>query len=414
MRTSYKAIFGGAAIIALQLFGAAIAPARGGEQTPARISTAKSARENKPVLTDMIVYFTVKAQRVGAIRPDGSNERYPEFGLGGQPLRMGKVSPDGKQAELLNLRDSKYWRYDFITRTAQPINLPTFEALPGGTRYLHTDNVSDTFTVFTSDAEGGSRTNIYSSRGFGYGLSLSPDGNRMAYQITGKPGVNSYTIYVLDLKSGTNQLIISDPKYIHFGPEWSRDGKWLLYQRCAHREDPGHDRSDVCLSRADGSEQRVLTTGQSHWFAAAYGTPEQHSSGSNRPVWSPDCRKIACALLLPGSRTAWPWAADRPDTDHFNRDYHPEQASGGTRLCLIHARTGKITPITRDETPTWNFRPAWSPDGKRLAFVRADVGCVGELWIVDADGSNKRFLTHGYRGTGVDYPAWQRFAVPSL
>ena len=407
MRISYKLTLGVVAIVVLQLFWITMASAR--------IAKTTSDKGNKPMLTDMIVYFTSNAQRVGAIRPDGSNERYPTFSLPPEtPLRMGKVSKDGKTAEVLNLKDSKYWRYDFITKSIQPINLPTFVTLPGGTRYLHTDNIDNVFTVFITDADAGNREDIYSSAGFGYGLGFSPDGGKLAYQITGKPGHHPYEIWVLDLNTKKNQLIISDEKFIHFGPEWSKDGKWLLYQRCAYHEDPGHDRSDVCLSRSDGSEQRVLTTGQSHWFAAAFGTPEQHTSGSNRPVWSPDCGKIACALLLPGSRTAWPWAADRPDTDHFNRDYHPEQARGGTRLCVIDARTGKITAITDDKTPTWNFRPAWSPDGVHLAFVRADVGCLGELWIVDADGGNKRFLTHGYRGTGVDYPKWERFAVQSL
>jgi TolB protein len=188
----------------------------------------------------------------------------------------------------------------------------------------------------------------------------------------------------------------------------------LLYQRCAYRQYPGHDRSDLCLSRADGSEHRLLTTGQSHWFAAAYGTPERHGSGSNCPVWSPDGRRIACALLLPGSRTAWPWQADRPDTDHFNRDYHPELARGGTQVCLIDPPAGRITPITHDEPPTWNFRLAWAPDGSRLATVRADVGCTSELWVMDADGGNRRFLTRGVNGTGVDHPRWVRLAVPSI
>lgn len=414
MRFSDKVILGVVAIAVLQSFGAAMVMASGNKHVP-KIASAKSDKVKKPMLTDMIVYFTDNARRVGAIRPDGSNERYPTFGLPSDtPLRMGKVSKDGTTAEVLNLKDSKYWRYDFISKQIQPINLPTFETLPGGKRYLHTDNIDNVFTVFITDADAGNREDIYSSDGFGYGLGLSPDRGKLAYQITGKQGHHPYEIWILDLKTKKNQLVISDEKYIHFGPEWSKDGKWLLYQRCAYHEDPGHDRSDVCLSRSDGSEQRVLTTGQSHWFAAAFGTPEQHTSGSNRPVWSPDCSKIACALLLPDSRTAWPWAADRPDTDHFNRDYHPEQAQGGTRLCIIDVKTGKITPIVEDKTPTWNFRPAWSPDGKKIAFVRADVGHLGELWVVDADGSNRRFLTRGYKDTGTDYPIWQRFAVQAL
>lgn len=368
------------------------------------------------MLTDMIVYFSDRERHVGVILPDGSCECYPCFGLPPQStIRMGRVAPDGKSAEILNLADSKYYRYDFISKSVQEINTPNPFPLPGGTRYLRTDNSSEwVFTVYITDLDGGNREDLYSSPGFGYGLSLNPDKTKLAFHITGTPGRNAYEIYVLDLKSKDLQLIISDPDYIHFGPEWSNDGQWLLYQRCAHIVDPGHDRSDVCLSRSDGSEQRVWTTGQSHWFAAAFGTQENHSSGSNRPVWSPDCSKIACALLLPDSSVAWQWAKDRPDTDHFNRDYHPEQAQGGTQVCIIDVETGEITPISHDPTPTWNFRLAWSPDGKQIVFVRADLGCLGELWIMDADGSNKQFLTHGYRGAGVDYPSWQQFAVPSL
>jgi len=48
--------------------------------------------------------------------------------------------------------------------------------------------------------------------------------------------------------------------------------------------------------------------------------------------------------------------------------------------------------------------PAWSPDGQRLAFVRAkDIG-IEEIWVMDADGSHQRRLTrHRFDAD----PAWQ-------
>jgi TolB protein len=288
------------------------------------------------------------------------------------------------------------------------------DALPGGARFLHSANSANTFSLYTTDASGANREDVHSATGYAYGVSLSPDRSRVAYHITNTPGRPGYEIYVVDLRTKNAKLIASDYKYIHFAPLWSPDGKWLLYQRCAHLEDPGHDRSDLCIARADGSEQRVLTTGQSHWFAAAIGTPQRHSSGSNVPAWSPDGRRIACTLLLPGSRTAWPYQSNRPDTDHFNRDYHPEEARGGTRICLIDPKTGKITPITHDEPPTWNFRLSWSPDGTRLAFMRAAVGSVPELCVMDVRGGKPRFLTRGLNGTGADHVRWVRLAVPSL
>ena len=107
MGKSRKVALGVLALVILQLPGGAMTMASGSAR-------ARNGWKYEPALTDMIVYFTQGGQRVGAIPPDGTCERYPEFGLQGQPLRRGKVSRDGKQAEVLNLTDSKYWRYDFI------------------------------------------------------------------------------------------------------------------------------------------------------------------------------------------------------------------------------------------------------------------------------------------------------------
>ena len=373
-----------------------------------------------PGLTDVLFFRTEMVQanwrtRIGVIRPDGSGECYPDFALPDEiHLVLGYVSPDGRQAELNSPASGKNWRYDVTTKAVQEIAKPHGESLPGGTRFLHNENANSIWTLYTTDVDGGNREVLYFGPGYAYGVALSPDGLKVAYHITNVPERPGYEIYVIDLASKERRLIVSDTAYLHFAPAWSPDSTWLLYQRCAHTQDPGHDRSDLCLSRADGSAHRQLTTGQAHWFAAAYGTPERHSSGSNLPVWSPDGRRIACALLLPDSRTAWPFQANRPDTDHFNRDYHPELAQGGTQISLIEPQTGVVTPLSHDEPPTWNLRLTWSPDGSRLAFVRAKVGCMSELWVMDADGRNPRLLTRGLNGTGVDHPRWVRLAVPQL
>ncbi len=324
------------------------------------------------------------------------------------------MSPDGREAELLTPDTGKSWCYDFVTKAVREIPQWRGEPLPGGTRWFHQANAGNVFSLYTTDLAGESREDIYSTTGYGYGVALSPDRRRVAYHITSNPARPGYELCVVDLTSKQHQVVASDYRYLHFGPTWSPDGQWLLYQRCEYQQDPGHDRSDVCLSRPDGSEHRLLTTGQRHWFAAAVGTPERHSSGSNMPVWSPDGRHVTCTLLLPDSRTAWPWATGRPDTDHFNRDYHPELARGGTQICRIDIETRQVTVLTSDAVPTWNFRLVWSPDGSRLAHMRADVGSLPELWLREADGSNPRLLSRGLNGTGADHARWVRLAVPSL
>ncbi|HJN18465.1 MAG TPA: serine/threonine protein kinase [Armatimonadota bacterium] len=366
-----------------------------------------------PPLTDWV--FFASDGRLGAIRPDGTGECYPDFALPTQrDWRMGYVSPDGREAELYSLESGKCWRYDFVAGTIAEIERRRGTPLRGGERYLHESNEENLFSLFTTDLQGENRREVYSATGFAYGIDLSPDGRKVAFHITNHPARPGYEIYVVDIASGESTFIASDWDYLHFAPRWSQDGQWLLYQRCEHKQDPGHDRSDICLSRADGSEHRLLTTGQRHWFAAAIGTPERHSSGSNVPVWSPDGRSATGALLLPGSRTAWPYATDRPDLDHFNRDYHPELARGGTEICQIDVETGEVTVLAGEHPPTWCFRPAWSPDGSKLAYMRADVGGLPELWVMGADGGDRRRLTGGLNGTGADHARWVRLAAETI
>ncbi len=375
----------------------------------------------------------ISDRRVGTIRPDGTHEVYPEFSAPNQVYwQMGYVFPDGRRAVLWSQEPPKnpnaafsdpdggafakthLWLYDLTSRTMQEIKLPSFVGIfgvvPDTDRFVVCENTDNVATFYTCDFKGADREEFCSMSGYAYGASLSPDGAKAAFHITSNPERPGYEIFVVDIASGKQVLIASDHDYIHFAPKWSPDGQWLVYVRCEHLNDPGHDRSDICLSRSDGSEHRLLTTGQSHWFAAACGTPERHSSGSNGPVWSPDGRKIAAALLLADSRTAWPYQADRPDTDHFNRDYHPELARGGTQMCLIDPSSGEITPITHDDPPTWYFRPVFSLDGTRMAYMRADVGRVPELWVMDADGGNQRFLTRGINDTGADHAQWVELA----
>jgi Tol biopolymer transport system component len=49
-------------------------------------------------------------------------------------------------------------------------------------------------------------------------------------------------------------------------------------------------------------------------------------------------------------------------------------------------------------------QPVWSPDGTRLAFVRAGTSIGGDIYVADANATHLRRLTHSSRGA-VD-PVW--------
>ena len=71
---------------------------------------------------------------------------------------------------------------------------------------------------------------------------------------------------------------------------------------------------------------------------------------------------------LPESKVAWEFQPQRPDTDHFNRDYKPGLARGGAEIHRIDPRDGSVKRLTRSEPPMWDFRSSESPDGRQILF----------------------------------------------
>jgi TolB protein len=149
----------------------------------------------------------------------------------------------------------------------------------------------------------------------------------------------------------------------------------------------------------------VLTEGQSQWFAASYGNPKHFGGGSNVPEWCPD-GSILYNRKLPGSQPVWEYQSQRTDTNHFNSDFKPEKARGGTEIWLLHPKDGSATRLTHSEPPQWDFRPTCSPDGKQILFCRAGIGETPAIWVMDADGKNQRLLTRGVDEQGADHPRW--------
>ena len=93
------------------------------------------------------------------------------------------------------------------------------------------------------------------------------------------------------------------------------------------------------------------------------------------PIWSPDGTRIAFvrAILVGYDRD---YAVTRPAIFGVNSD--------GTRLRRLSP------PGAHDENP------AWSPDGRKIAFERAaDVAndLADDIWVMNADGTDARRLT---------------------
>jgi TolB protein len=360
------------------------------------------------------------------IRGDGSGLRVLAFDVPGQVTWQAcGMLPDGR-ALLLSMaarRDgpgrpfdvyyhqtpTRIWAYDMgpdqleelatVARMA-PFYAPML-ALPDGRILMQVirDRPGQVFNMRLDGSD--ARPFTGPDEGLPYGFSLHPAGARIAFHLASAKG---YQIWTCDVLGKDRVLIASEPGHLYFGPSWSPDGQWLIYQDCHAPSDPGHDWSDLRLSRADGTAHRLLTDDQAMWFAASYGCPGNHGGGSNLPHWTP-CGQVIFPRRLPNARTPWQWA-DQPDTDHFNREFRPEQARGGTQICRLDPASGSCTVLTAPGPSVWDFRAVAALDGTRIAFCRADTGGVPALWMMAADGGDQRLLTRGLADAGVDHPRW--------
>ncbi|MES2524494.1 MAG: hypothetical protein V4617_17475 [Gemmatimonadota bacterium] len=159
-------------------------------------------------------------------------------------------------------------------------------------------------------------------------------------------------------------------------PRWSPDGQRIVFtsdRDATPRQRASRDAAglELYVMNADGTEVRRLTTND-HYDAS--------------PAWSPDGRRIAL-VATPGVRAdSAPagWAAQRQ----------------------IHVMNVDGTGLQRlTASPGGNDYPAWSPEGRFIAFSSGRDGAGGaQIYLMNADGSDQMRLT--YSAAEETYPVW--------
>jgi hypothetical protein len=362
--------------------------------------------------------------RIGMIRPDGSGLHALEFNVPDQVnWQLGPLFADGERCIVTSYEAGKPWEHEVRTHlwihhfgrgsleeiaTQQRLAPMTLCAalLPEETRMIASPIINHEQRIFNINLDGSDALALTDQgEGFAYGISLSPDAQHIAHHITG-PGGLPYRIRVMDIDGAHKVEVAHNAGHLYFGPVWSPDGAWVAYEDCHYLEDPGHDWADIGLVKPDGSERHVITQNQRQWFGTSFGTPQTRGGGSELIEWSPDGQWVTYTRATPDARTAWQFQPQRPDTDHFNRDYLPDQARGGTQVCLLNPCTRQVQALTPCERLVWNFRARWSPDGEQKTFSRARVGQASEVWVMGADGAHAHLLTRGFDELGADHARW--------
>jgi dipeptidyl aminopeptidase/acylaminoacyl peptidase len=221
---------------------------------------------------------------------------------------------------------------------------------------------------------------------------FSPDGKRLAFLSGRGDEDKGDQLWVLDLAGGEARQVTTLKGEVE-DYAWAPDGKHMVLQ--IHDADPADDEKDkdkaeppIVITRFQFKEDEVgyLTARRSHLFLLdlAGGEPKQLTSGDHDeylPAFSPDGKEIAFVT----KRGADPDRSDDWDV------YVIEAQVGAKERQLTHSPEA-------DGDPDWESYPAWSPDGKWIAYlhggpIKKIEYASNSLAIIPTAGGEPKVLT---------------------
>jgi len=251
---------------------------------------------------------------------------------------------------------------------------------------------------------------------------ISPDGQFIAYTVSWtslKEDKSRTRIWMIPTAGGeavplTSEEVSSDH------PRWSPDGKFLAFLSERKETTGGEGKTQVyLLNRLGGEAQRLTDTVQDvedfAWSpkgkrlvlvlrdpsreeleAAASKAKEKDEDGADKPL----TRK---------GKAQRPWVIDRL---YFKEDTIGYLDRRRTHLYVFDLASKSMTQVSSGDYD--DTAPAWSPDGKQLAFASnrskpdPDATYAANIWVVSADntdhGASPLQVTAGLGGD--HHPAW--------
>ncbi|HMA39308.1 MAG TPA: LpqB family beta-propeller domain-containing protein [Gemmatimonadales bacterium] len=217
---------------------------------------------------------------------------------------------------------------------------------------------------------------------------LSPDGRSIVFDLLGAlwelPSAGGVARPLTDAVRDTAEDL--DPSY-------SPDGRRIVFR--AERR----GRTGLWLLERGGAPLQLTQLPN----------PEGYEGNA---AWSPDGRTIAYARMVPPDSTVPRWHSRLARIDLATREVHElpvaesvgpnlrdpafqpggthllvvagfAPASAGGRIWMVESGSGRATPLGPATTEA--VAPAFSPDGRRLAFFAPDSGGRTQLWVLSLD-----------------------------
>ena len=234
---------------------------------------------------------------------------------------------------------------------------------------------------------------------------LSPNGEWIAYTVHTKmlkEDKNETRIWMVSTRGG-DPLPMTDESVSSSHPRWSPDGKYLAFTSARNA-----GKSQVWLLNRLGGEAVRLT---------------DISQGVGDFEWSPDSTRLVLVIQDPKPGDADkdkekseakpkvqpPWVIDRLQFKEDRIGYLDRRRD---HLYVFDVEKKNVTQITSGDFD--DSEPAWSPDGKSIAFTSnrsqpdPDATRDSNIWVVAADNTDKgAHLTQITTNPAPDsQPAW--------
>jgi Tol biopolymer transport system component len=295
---------------------------------------------------------------------------------------------------------------ELIRSKSTPHDVQTPAWSPDGRKLAFVSRRDGNSEIYVMNADGGEQENLTRQPASDSHPSWSRDGRKLAF-VSRRDG--NAEIYVMNADGSGLRNVTRTPRD-DLGPAWSPDGRAIAFVQKKCWPNPRVTRCATAYEtylyvvNADGSGLRRLTTQLAHVFNLSwsadgktirYGGYLANADGSghrklprNVPfagAWSPDGQRIASVSVAHG----------------FADARNPTKLG----LWVMNADGSNARRVAAKAT---SGEPAWSPDGRRIAFRRYDgqLGSIGnsDLFVVNADGSGLRRLTD--HAENVRWFAW--------
>jgi Tol biopolymer transport system component/DNA-binding winged helix-turn-helix (wHTH) protein len=236
--------------------------------------------------------------------------------------------------------------------------------------------------------------------GHKYSPSLSPDGQQLAFTWNGGSG-SHFSIYV-KLIGTEDSLRLTKQASEDFNPVWSPDGRYIAFCRIQKGET-----GIYIIPAIGGAERRVR---EAHWEEQDF---DDVLWLAGRLSWSPDGKLLAFSDRASGNQQSSIFLLSLDSLEvrrltsssRATGDYNPAFSPDGRTLAFNKGLSIYTVPVSGGEEhylssgAQYGWGLAWTPDGRDIVFAKAGwLANAGWLWKISARGGEPERLQFGQGG----------------